>query len=225
MGAGGGGGVETKGGILIYPDISIEQNLSNNIYLAVNKGFLMSPNAFFESSTFGIGLKYYTNINGISGFDLDMKVYFKGFEVVIKHDVYVKADRMEKPTENLHQISVQLNHYLSKNIYLAGQTSFANFGNAGAYAEGIIGLGAQTNSLFNNTANFFFQGLIGGAGGGNISTGEGMIIKPSIGINYTFNSYVALRGALGYIKALGGGLSSSSVSLGMSYRFSFLSSK
>jgi hypothetical protein len=225
MGAGGGGGVETKGGMLMYPDISIEQHIANNIFLAVNTGYLMSPDGFFESSTFGVGLKYYTNINGVANLEADQKVKFKGFEVIVKQDLYLEADRMLQPTEDLYQIAVQLNYYLNKNLYLAGQTAFANFGNAGAYAEGIVGIGVQTNKFFNDKVSLFVQALAGGAGGGDISTGEGLIFKPSVGMNYEIYSDLSLRGAIGYVESRGGALSSPMINLGLSYRFSFLSSR
>jgi hypothetical protein len=185
----------------------------------------MSPNSYFKTSTFGIGVKYYSNINGISTTSKDKRVVFKGIEVIVKHDVYLNAQRMTNPTENLHQISLQLNYKLNKNIYLAGQTSFANFGNAGAYAEGIVGVGLQSNYFMNNKINIFLQGLAGGAGGGNIDTGEGLILKPSLGFNYKLNKKIALRTSAGFIKAIGGALSSPSINIGISYRLSFLTSK
>ena len=222
IGAGGGGGVNTQGGVLVYPDISLEQHISNNVYLTVNKGFLMSPNSFFKSSTLGVGLKYYTNINGLT--DTGSENKFKGFEVVLKQDMYLNADREFALTQHLHQISIQLNFNLTKSIYVAGQTSFANFGNAGAYAEGIVGVGLKTNSFFNKKATLFGQVLVGAAGGGHISTGEGLIVKPSIGANWFLNDELSLRGALGYVKAYGGDLSSPFLNVGISYRFSFLSS-
>lgn len=226
IGAGGGGGVDSQGGFLLYPDLSLEQHLTNNTYLTINKGFLMTPNSYFKTSTIGVGLKYYTNINGISNNKSDQKLRrFKGIETILKHDAYLDAKRISNPTENLHQISFQLNYHLSKNIYFAGQTSFANFGNAGAYAEGIVGLGVQSNYFMNDKINMFLQGLAGGAGGGNISTGQGFILKPSIGLNYKMNSRVALRSAIGYIKASGGQLNSSFLNIGISYRLAFLMSK
>ena len=224
VGAGGGGGVDSQGGILIYPDISLEQHISNNVYLSINKGLLMSPNSFFESSTFGVGLKYYANINGTKGDHLTT-AKFKGFEAIIKQDIYHNAERQLNPTEDLYQISLQLNYHLNKNVYIAGQTSFANFGNAGAYAEGIVGMGLQTNYFIRDKINFFVQGLIGGAGGGQISTGEGLIIKPSFGMNYKMNSSFAFRGALGYVTSKGGSLSSPFLNFGISYQLSFLNSK
>jgi hypothetical protein len=224
-GAGGGGSVDSQGGILAYADISIEQHISNNIYLSVNKGILTSPNSFFKTSTFGVGLKYYSNINGIKDLNSSSKTKFKGVEFIVKQDAYLNAERRLNPTENLYQISLQLNYHLNNNIYLAGQTAFANFGNAGAYAEGIVGLGVQTNYFMNDRVNLFVQALAGGAGGGDISTGEGLIVKPSVGMNYKVNSKFAFRGALGYVKARGGALSSPFINFGVSYRLSFLTSK
>ncbi|WP_299104616.1 hypothetical protein [uncultured Tenacibaculum sp.] len=226
VGAGGGGGVDTKGGFLIYPDLSIEQKLFDNVYASINKGFMMSPDSHFKSSTFGIGLKYYVDKDGI----LDDKTSFsqgkfKGFEAIIKQDVYLNAARDGGFEQNMHQISLQVNFFLNKYIYGAGQTSFANFGDAGAYAEGIVGLGVQTNSFFNNTTSAFLQVLGGAAGGGGISTGQGLIVKPSAGITHKLTNNLHLRGGLGYVKARGGGLSSTFINFGVNYNFSFLSVK
>ncbi|NAS10753.1 hypothetical protein [Poritiphilus flavus] len=225
VGAGGGGGVDTQGGVLIYPDISLEQHLFSNLYLAVNKGFLMSPNSHFIASTLGFGLKYYSDFNGVkTDYELT-RSRFKAFEIIVKQDVVLDADREMNPTENLFQISLQLNYLLSRNFYLAGQTSFANFGNAGAYAEGLVGPGLQTNYFMNNSVNLFAQVLGGGAGGGDISTGEGLVVKPSAGLNLKLSDQLALRAAAGYLTATNGDLSSVFGNLGLSYRLSFLNSR
>ncbi|MGK0413176.1 MAG: hypothetical protein ACJA1B_001378 [Polaribacter sp.] len=225
-GAGGGGGVESKGGFLIYPDISIEQKIFNDTYLSINKGFVMSPDATFYTSSFGVGLKYYVERNGITSKEKSFKSgKFKGLEVITKHDIYIKAKRDANPSEDMHQISLQINLDLNKNIFLAGQTSFANFGDAGAYAEGIVGLGARSNALLNGKFSLFAQVLGGAAGGGDISTGQGFIIKPSTGLNYKLNKKVSFRTSGGYVKAMGGDLSSVFVNFGIKYHLSFLKMK
>ncbi|MBA6155051.1 hypothetical protein H3Z83_00735 [Tenacibaculum sp. S7007] len=226
VGAGGGGGVDTKGGFLIYPDLSIEQKLFDNVYASINKGYMMSPDSHFISSTLGFGLKYYVDKDGTIS---DQREFdngkLKGFEAIIKQDLYLDAARNGGFNQNMHQISLQINFFLNKYIYGAGQTSFANFGDAGAYAEGIVGLGVQSNTFFNNTTSIFAQVLGGAAGGGGISTGQGLIVKPSMGINYKLTDKLNIRGGLGYVKARGGSLSSTYLNFGMSYNFSFLSMK
>lgn len=226
MGAGGGGGVDTQGGFLIYPDISIEQKLFDNVYASINKGYLMSPNSHFVSSTLGFGLKYYVDKDGTTSEEKTYsKAKFKGIEAIMQQEMYVNANRDSGFTQNIHQIGLQINFFLNKYIYGTGQTSFANFGDAGAYAEGIVGLGVQSNSFLNNKLSVYAQILGGAAGGGGISTGQGLIIKPSVGLNFKLSDKLNLRGGLGYIKARGGNLSSTFANFGLSYRFSLLSAK
>ncbi|OAD44674.1 hypothetical protein [Polaribacter atrinae] len=223
FGAGGGGGVDSKGGFLFYPDLSIEQQLFKDIYVSVNKGYLLTPNKDFYTSTFGAGIKYYIERNGIKTDNTSFKKgKFKGFEVIVKQDMYLNAKRMETPTEHMHQISLQINLDLNKNLYVTAQTSFANFGNAGAYGEGLVGLGIKSNPLFNNSTSLFTQLIGGAAGGGNISTGQGLIIKPSLGVDYELSKTLNLRAAAGYVKAKGGDLSSPFINLGLKYNISFL---
>jgi hypothetical protein len=223
IGAGGGGGVDSEGGFLLYPDISIEQELFSNVYISLNKGAIFTPNQYFSTSNFGIGLKYYMERGGsFSQEKTFTNGIFKAVEVVVKQDWYFNAKRMTDPAEDMHQISLQINFNVSKNLFLAGQTSFANFGNAGAYGEGLVGVGIKTNHTPNTKTTFFTQILVGGAGGGNISTGQGLIIKPSLGIDYKIKNTLSLRSALGYVKAKGGNLSNPFINFGLKYSFSFL---
>jgi len=223
VGAGGGGGIDTEGGFLIYPDVSLEQKIVNDMYLAVNAGLVMSPNANIFTNSYGVGLKYYIERNGTEATTNNYTTgKLKGLEVITKHDIYFGAQRMSRSNLDLHQISLQVNLDLNKNFYVAGQTSFANFGDAGAYAEGIVGLGVRTNPFLNEKVTVFLQGLGGAAGGGGISTGEGFIIKPSAGFNFDLNEKLSLRASGGYIKAKGGTLSTSFVNLGVSYKIAFL---
>ncbi|MBU3012169.1 hypothetical protein KO506_12200 [Polaribacter vadi] len=222
VGAAGGGGIDTQGGFLLYPDLSIEQRIYNYLFIALNKGFVLSPNSHFNTSSLGVGIKYYIDRNGIIADKSFSSGKFKGFEVIVKQDLYLDAERDDQPTEDLHQISLQINLDLNKNVYVAGQTAFANFGNAGAYAEGIVGLGAKTNPIANDKITIFGQVLTGAAGGGDISTGEGLILKPSAGLSYKLNNTLSLRAAGGYVKAKGGQLSSTFFNFGLKYHLSFL---
>ena len=67
--------------------------------------------------------------------------------------------------------------------------------------------------------------LGGAAGGGGISTGQGLIVKPSVGLDFKLNQNLSIRGAAGYVKAKGGSLSTTFFNLGFNYSFSFLSMK
>lgn len=226
IGAGGGGGVHNAGGFFIYPDISLEQKLFDRFYIAINKGLLLNPSGVFKSSTLGFGLKYYVNQQGISATNQTfITAKFKGIEAIIGHDIYFGARRIVDPTEDLHQISLQFNIYFNKYIYGAGKTSFASFGNAGAYAEGLVGLGVRSTQFANKKLSLFAQGLVGAAGGGDISTGEGLIIKPSAGLYYALSDKLNIRSEFGWVKARGGTLNSAYLNFGLSYQIGILTSK
>ncbi len=224
MGAAGGGGVDTQGGFVIYPDISLEQKTFKNTFLSIDAGLLMSPNAKFMASSYGIGLKHYVNLNGLSS--ADGKAYtsakFKGMEVIAGQEIYFDAERIFTEPQDLYQILLQLNFYLYKNFYLSGQTSFANFGDAGAYAEGIVGGGISTFSGFSNRLQLFAQVLLGAAGGGAVATGEGLIVKPSIGASLFLNDKLGIRTSLGQVKSIKGELNSTLINIGLNYRISML---
>lgn len=226
IGASGGGGVDSDGGFMISPDISIEQKIFKNTFIALNKGYLLTPSQVFSTSSYGVGLKYYVDRNGTNSNEKTFSFgKFKGVDFIVKQDWYFNAKRMENPTEDMHQISLQINLDLNKHLYVAGQTAFANFGNAGAYGEGLVGLGVKSKNFTGINTRFFGQVLAGAAGGGNISTGEGFIIKPSIGADYQLNKTLNLRGAVGYVKAKGGNLSNAFINFGINYNFSFLNMK
>jgi len=225
IGAGGGGGVDTNGGFLISPEVSLEQKLFNSVFLTINGGYLTTPDAKFETATFGVGLKYNANLNGIFSKETDFSSFkFQGVEAIVKQDIYFDAERDFGVIENLYQISLQVNFNLNKHLFLAGQTSFANFGNAGAYAEGIVGFGLNTNPLFNSKIKLFTQFLSGAAGGGGLSTGQGLIIKSSAGLDFSISNEFALRTSLGYVKTINGELSSPFLNFGIKYNLSFLQS-
>jgi len=227
IGAAGGGGVDTQGGFVIYPNISLEQKIFSTTFLSFDTGLLMSPNARFAAWSYGVGLKHYINLNGLISSDdkAFTSAKFKGLEVIAGQEIYFDAERYFTEPQNLQQILLQLNFYLNKNIYVSGQTSFANFGDAGAYAEGIVGGGISTSSGFSNRIQLFTQILIGAAGGGAVDTGEGLIVKPSIGASLFLNDKLGIRTSLGQVKSINGELYSTLINIGLNYRISMLKAK
>ncbi|AZQ45220.1 hypothetical protein EJ995_10030 [Nonlabens ponticola] len=223
-GAGGGGGVDTQGGFLVYPDLSLEQQLFNNTYLALNLGSVLSPNQHFISTAYGLGLKYDVNYNGLDQRDQnkERRSKFYGLQVILKEDLYLNAGRIDEADQDLYQIALQVNLDLGNHFYLAGQTAFANFGGAGAYAEGLVGAGLHTKPFINDRARLFGQVLAGAAGGGQVSTGQGLIVKPSLGLEVFLSDRFGLRAAGGYVDAVRGDLSSPILNLGLTYNIAIL---
>ena len=226
VGAAGGGSVDTKGGVIVYPNLSLEQRLFKNTFVSIHKGFLFSPSGKTTASTYGLGLKLYGHINGLMNTDstLFQTAKFKGIGVVVGQELYIDAQRKNNTSEDLHQIFLQVNYYLNKYWFLAGYTSFANFGNAGAYAEGLLGIGA-IRKIGDSRFKLSVKNLIGAAGGGSILTGEGLIVKPTASIYLAANDKISISGSYGRVVAFGDGLNSQVVNFGLVYNLAFLTAQ
>jgi hypothetical protein len=148
-----------------------------------------------------------------------------GLEVIVGQELYLDAERYSSDPQNLQQILLQLNFYLHKNVYVSGQTSFANFGNAGAYAEGIVGGGISTSTGFSKRIQLYAQILSGAAGGGAVNTGQGLIVKPGIGASLLFKDKLGIRSSFGQVIAIDGELNSTLINLGLTYRISMLNAR
>lgn len=187
LGAAGGGGVVTQGGFVIYTDNSLEQKFFGTTFLSFDTGILMSPNAKFLAWSYGFGLTHYIHVNGLilSENRTCASARFKGMEVIMGQELYLQAERYSSEPQDLLQLVLQLNFYLHRNFYISGQTSFANFGNAGVYAEGIVGGGVSTSTGFSKRIQIFAQLLGGAGGGGTVDTGQGLTIQSySFGITF-----------------------------------------
>ncbi|SFT87722.1 hypothetical protein SAMN05216474_2845 [Lishizhenia tianjinensis] len=226
IGGGGGGGLNTFGGLFFYGSTELSVRVSSALRLFGDVGILSTPGVDFLSTNYGFGLAYNVFQNGNyyphSSRNFSQSSSFKGFEGALTQEYYYRAQRVTGKMVDMQQIGFQLNFYVHPSIYVGGQTSFANFGDAGAYAEGIAGIGYRTPNFFKDKMHGHIQVLGGAAGGGGISTGQGLIVKPSLGLNYHLNSSLSVKANGGYINALGGNLNTWFVNLGIGYELSLL---
>ncbi len=228
MGAGGGGGLNTQGGFLVAPTVGLEKRIGHATYLGVDAGYLLTPNRYFVASSYSFGLKYYLNQSGVRAKEDKPFLFakFKGFETIVGQEMYLNVVRdKNKPTQDLYKIMLQFNYSLNKHLYALGQASFADFGNGGAYAEGIFGLGFKYVLPADNKFNFNAQLMAGCGGGGDVNTGDGVLLKSSLGMSYNFSEKLGVTASFGKAIAKGGALNSTMFNIGLNYRVSFLMAK
>lgn len=226
MGASG-GRVEREGGFTIYPSLGIEKKIFKQFSLAVHGGYISAPFGNFEAYTVGYSLKYNTFNNGIHNPEIpsDLEVQTKGIRLSIQNQTYFQAVSTETKPYDLQSIAVQLNYDLSKHFYATGQAAFAYEGEAGGYADGMVGLGYYLPKILHSKIEFTLEFLVGASGGAHIDTGAGMAIKPKIGMNYCINNTFYLISSYGKIIAPFGNLNSTNINFGLSFNFSKLQIK
>lgn len=226
LGGGGGGGLNTFGGLFTYGSAELSLRVTPTLRLFGDLGVLATPKFDFLSTNYGFGLSYNVFQNGNyyphQKVNFSQASSFKGLEAILTQEFYPGAQRVTNKRVDMYQIGFQMNFYLRPWLFLGGQTSFANFGDAGAYAEGIAGAGIRFNPILKDKLSFHLQMLGGAAGGGGISTGQGLIVKPSGGASWKVNSKFSAQLNAGYVKALGGELNTGFVNVGVAYNFSLL---
>ena len=217
--------IDTGSGLLIYPKLSTEYRLSNNIGLSLSSGYLYAPRGSSRNLTLGASLVYHASPDGGSplGDQAAKEVAYRGhrFHIFLQTEFKVKVG--DKDQGELKLLSVQVDNTVRDNIYIPIQGSIAYNSYLGypGYGELLAGIGVQNKYSPNDSFQTFAQLLIGT----NI---HGIIVKPAVGVNFGLSDRLAIYGQVGSTLSLDNvGLypkqyrfRSTSVGLGLSYRFS-----
>lgn len=218
LGAAGGGGTDTGGGFLIYPEAMIEYKLSDKFALDMSLGYQVAPDGKYNVVMAGGALKYVST--AFYHNHPNQPEYLQGWRVNSAHQSYLEAQRLNN-REHVGLLQLQIDYMASDDLYFAGQTDFAYIGNAGAYGEGLVGLGAQKTLSEGLTG--FVQVLAGASGGGGIDSQEGLVIKPAIGVFKSLNKRLSARASVSELYSVHSNWHTLGLSLGLSYKFSTIS--
>jgi len=219
--------IDTGPGLLVYPKLSLEYVLNNNLGLSLSGGYLFAPKGSSKNFTLGAAMNYHLSAEekDIRGTGAAKSLIFRGFRFHAFQQTQFDVRVRNKKRGNINLMSMQLDKILNDHWYFPVQASVAynDFLGYPGYGEILTGLGIQ--SKFSTTKSFqnFFQILIGA----NV---HGIVLKPSIGSNYSLSDNLALYGQFAKTISLNKvnlypdnlRLSSYSIGLGVTYRFSLL---
>ncbi|MFD0991588.1 hypothetical protein [Tenacibaculum geojense] len=226
-----GGRIAPEGGLTIYPSAGLDIKLANNFTLSGHGGYYRALDGDFEAYTIGFGVKY-LGLNGgtVSSPKKQLSnFYTQGITVSLENQTYFKVNKTDD-LENilntdLQLLSLQFNYDINKNIYLIGEAGFAYGGRSGGYAHGLVGAGFKTNPLLNSPLSLFIDLTGGAAGGAGVDTGEGIIVRPSAGINLNITNNFAFTVSGGQLYAPFGNVNATNLNIGINYSFGSLSAK
>lgn len=229
MGLGSAGGrIFPENGLTMYPSAGFDIRFSDHFGLSVHGGYHRAVAATFEAITTGVSLKYY----GLSGgskdpFTKEKAKYIKtqGVQIGLQNQTYFDVAILNKPKRDLQQIALKINYDITPYIYVAGEASFAYLGGAGGYAHGLFGLGVKSNRFFNEKISLFAEAAGGVAGGGGVDSGEGVLVRPTAGINYHISNDFHLNTSIGQMVSPFGNVNSTNVNIGFTYSLSVLNAK
>ena len=219
LGIGAGGG----GGLIIFPQLSLEALLTSHVAASISGGYIIAPGGNFKAMTAGMALNYYINSNPIISSENNDNGFLQGWRLNIGNETYT-SPQCQLGCSTVSMIQGQLDYLIDRYVYFSGQTNFAYLGHGGSYAEGLIGIGTQTPAFFNNRLKLFAQ-LLGGAGGSgkvNVEKAKGVIVKPSVGAMLSITDHLAVKANVGQMFAINGNWHTPFFGIGMSFRFSTL---
>ena len=205
IGGAGGGGVSTGGGLLLDLSAGARIPITDKIYVGASIGHLNAPDGDLSGETLALKIGYSPTLFKDMNSKLLNDEIFANTRIRYAYQHYLKADdqwRSHHEDENVGNIGVQLDTFLTDHWYLTGQGFAAATGNAGAYMTGLLGLGYQ----FNINKNLFFSSevLLGAAGGGGLRMGSGSVVQANFGGGIRLSEELDILLQLGRLSAFDG---------------------
>ena len=223
LGAAGGGGVDTGGGLIHKQSIGLYVRPFNKASLTAEVGRVGAFNGDFEATTTKLSLQYPFKLLSSGGYVRKASNYdyttdgLWGVRAV--NQTYLGSDTLRKNNSNdsVQLLGIKLDRYLDDDTYLTGQALAAYQGEAGGYAVGLVGIGQEFD--ISNKLSLSTEISAGVAGGGGINTGGGAIIQPMLGLSYKFSSDFSLQASIGKLKSFSNGGDTNVIEFGLQYQF------
>lgn len=223
-GSAGGGKVNMGGGFITSPSLSLEFDPVSDIGIEALGGFLWAPESGYKAWTAGLHLKYYFNIGHLgSGTQQTFNTYhFQKWRLRAGNQLYINPERETAADKGkkMNLLALKIDYFALQNLYFTGQTAFAYTGNAAGYFSGMVGLGLQSPTLWHT---YVYGEILGGAAGGaHLKIGTGKMVEPLVGIGVQATPQLGVYGSIGKTYSPGNDLSTTTVDLGLSWRFATL---
>jgi hypothetical protein len=224
LGAGGGGGAVTSGGVLMKVKTGLQYAISPRFAFDVDAGYVQAHKGDFKGYLVDAGLnyrlrfaKYDPAIDEVS----PLSVRTRGVTLMAQHITYFSPQfSVANKSGDVGLFGVNLNVFLNKNIYVGGQAASAYAGDAASYATGLLGIGYRYSFTKKWYADTSLQ--LGAAGGGGIAVHEGAVWQPSVGLGYNLTRDVSLQASVGRLNAFKGDLHTTSLTFGVSRNISLI---
>ena len=227
-GAGGGGNVDTGGGVVVQPSVGVEIPLSSSFAARLNGGYLWAPKGQLSAYTATGEILYHLDF--AKGSDKPVKLWTDQFDIrdwriQLFNQSYIHPQRTYHSTIAVaNLIALQFDQLFTPHFFFSYQAASAYSGDhMGGYATGMIGPGLQTSPFLNQRMQLFGEVLVGAGGGGGLALGGGALIEPVLGVYYAMTPSIGLQASMSDVKAINDNLNTPVFNVGLTVRFGLLS--
>lgn len=216
-GMGGGGDVDTGGGFLWSAGAGLRWRASPSVSASVGYARLDAPDGAFTADAWRAGVAWdplaATLGRGdgararLAGEDFELDPW----RLEVLHKTYLPGSGARRVGGGehepaLHLLGVGLAHPLGAHAALTGRAYGAWGGDAGGYAEGLVGVEASCAPFAAHVEHELFAAYeLGAAGGGGVDVGGGLVHQASAGWRWRPRAGLALSLGGGYFEPLGDG--------------------
>ncbi len=224
-GPAGGGRLDVGGGMAWKAALGVEARLGSSGVLSLEGGRFITPGATYRATTWQVGLGRRFDVAMPGGRPSQPTDLFRDqpWRMELGLAELIDPARGQDPRKMpVRMASLRIALPMSARVYLSGEAAFGTSGQAGGYAEGLIGAGVESTPLGGAGTTLFAELALGAGGGGGVETRGGAMIQPALGLNQPLAEGLDLSLRLGRAHALRGGLDSNMFALGLKWHLGLL---
>jgi hypothetical protein len=219
-GLAGGGAIDTGGGLLVKTAAGATLRLTDTLGIGAELGLVDAPRGHYKAMTTAVSLNWALDVpqDDVASW----KNPHPGSPTRMEFGSAVErysAARKDGSVRKLDAVVLQVNRFVTSNVYVTGQAHSAFAGGAGAYSVGLFGVGAQVQVPVVPRLRLGVEALAGAAGGGGVDTNGGAVMQARAYVDFALNDALSLRVGAGKIKSVHGGLDAPVVDAALVFRF------
>lgn len=233
VGGGGGGSAPQGGGLMLRPHLGISRDMGS-VMLGAGVSYVRFPNGGIDSTQLNLTLGIPFDVHYGRASDAGKAVYTGDLYGLKLHEAEWLATAGEyRPTGNaqttagsamtspLKRVGFEYRRHLDAHRYFFVETAGAMGGQSDGFAELLAGAGYRV-PLLSQRLHLSASLAAGGAGGGQVDTGGGLVAKARVGLDYNFTPSLKLGMEGGRIESAGS-FSANFYGLSLGYRVGELS--
>ncbi len=209
--------IDTGSGLLLYPKLSAEYLLNDNVGISLTSGYLFAPDGTSKNHTFGAALNHhFGTANTQKDTSNPSQGQYHGYRFNLSHETVTNLSFRNVSLDDLNMLTIQSDKIITDNFYIPLRVaiSYQAYRGYPGYGEISTGVGVQNSYTTGDSFQFFGELQVGA----NV---EGLIARSSIGLDYALSEDWALRASVG--QTFGDEeFAATNIVLGLTRRFSLL---
>ena len=214
VGGGGGGSAPQGGGMMLRPHLGISRDVGS-VMLGAGVSYVKFPNGGIDSTQLNLSLGIPFDVHYGRASDVGKTVHSNDlFGLQLQQAEWLATAGEYHPTDKaqttagaamtspLKRVGFEYRRHLDAHRYFFVETAGAMGGQSDGYAELLGGMGYRV-PLLSPRLHLGASLAAGGAGGGQVDTGGGLVAKARVGLDYDFTPSLKLGLEGGRIESVG----------------------